>query len=208
MRRDLSDLLVLFDWNGTIVADVDRARASTNQVLAGHELKPLGPDEFTTSFRLPLAGMFADLGVAPDGLAEAEAAWNREMTLSVAPMRQGAVDTLTWLREGGARLGVISAAEASVLSDLAGFGIGALLDSVITGAEDKVAALTARRAERARAVYVGDTEYDMTSALAAGFVPVGISGGYCAGDRLHAAGAVVVIDELDELPTVIDRLVP
>jgi phosphoglycolate phosphatase-like HAD superfamily hydrolase len=80
------------------------------------------------------------------------------------------------------------------------------LHSVTTGTGDKAQALSSRRPDRAQAAYIGDTEYDMHSARAAGFVPIGIAGGYCAADRLHAAGAHAVIDDLEDLPDQLDNL--
>jgi phosphoglycolate phosphatase len=64
--RGLSDLLVLFDWNGTIVADADRARVATNGVLARRELPTLDAERFPYAFRLPLGVMFGELGVVDD----------------------------------------------------------------------------------------------------------------------------------------------
>jgi phosphoglycolate phosphatase len=49
-------------------------------------------------------------------------------------------------------------------------------------------------------VYVGDHVTDMAGALAADAVPVGVSTGPCDAQRLHAAGAEVVLDSLAAFP--------
>lgn len=54
-----------------------------------------------------------------------------------------------------------------------------------------------------RAIMVGDTEFDIEMARAAGFRAVGVSWGYHAADRLHRAGAHVVVDDFDELMQVL-----
>jgi phosphoglycolate phosphatase-like HAD superfamily hydrolase len=50
-----------------------------------------------------------------------------------------------------------------------------------------------------RAVYVGDTEYDMIEAEAAGAAPIAVSGGYRPDDALVLAGARLVCKGLAEL---------
>ena len=144
--------------------------------------------------------MFRALAIPDDEVLAAERHWNTEMAASTASCRPGAISTLQQLRDGGAHTGVVSAVGAGALwADLDHLQVGDLLDSVIAGTRDKVSALRARRADRRRAVYVGDTEYDMRCALLAGFTAIGIPGGYCDPDRLLAAGAAIIIGELPEL---------
>jgi phosphoglycolate phosphatase len=203
--NDLADLMVLFDWNGTIVGDADRARQATNQALATHGLSLVDAGAFATTFRLPLAEMFAGLGVPVGDLAEAERQWNKEMTARPASPRTGAVEMLHRLRVRGAHTGVVSAAAAeAVHADLAHLHITDLLDTVDTGAADKLHTLRARRDTRPQAVYVGDTEYDIQCALHGGFVAVGIVGDYCTPQRLKTAGAHAIIRHLTELVPFLD----
>jgi phosphoglycolate phosphatase len=193
-------VLLLLDWNGTVVDDTERAFAATNEVLAGHRLMAVERDQFAATFRLPLLEMFRDLGVAEGELAAATGDWNAAMARGGVSPRRGAAAALAALRDDGAQLGVISAASANALdADLRDTQLREILHSIEVGVADKVAALIARRTERRRAVYVGDTEYDMSSAVAADFIPIGIAGGYCTPARLTAAGAVAVIEDLDEI---------
>ncbi len=63
------------------------------------------------------------------------------------------------------------------------------------------------RVDPARCWYVGDATWDMTSAVAAGMIAVGVSAGSAVGaDALRAAGAAVVIGSLDALAEAIDAL--
>ena len=48
-------------------------------------------------------------------------------------------------------------------------------------------------------IYVGDSEYDMTEAIAAGAIPVGYAGGYRPAEALLAAGAIAVVNDLRAL---------
>ncbi|MBW0134403.1 HAD hydrolase-like protein [Pseudonocardia abyssalis] len=53
---------------------------------------------------------------------------------------------------------------------------------------DKAAHLSAVRGLRTRAVYVGDTEYDVRGALRAGFEAVDVTGGHRPAAALRGAG--------------------
>ncbi|WP_432981461.1 HAD family hydrolase [Dactylosporangium sp. CA-233914] len=194
------DALVLFDWNGTIVLDRDRARTALNEVLAARSLAVLTADDFSSRFQLPIATMFAELGVTPNGLADAEADWNLAMARTAAPARAGATETLQTLADGAAALGVVSAASAAaVAADLERLGLTGRFHSIDAPAVDKTTALRLRRGQTPRAWYVGDTTYDIRSALAVGYRPVGVAGGYATVAALRAAGAAIIIDDLREL---------
>ncbi|GGH45623.1 HAD family hydrolase [Microbacterium album] len=197
---EFGDLLVLFDWNGTVVLDHDRARGALNSVLEPRGLGRLDPAAFGERFHLPFDDMFRALGVAPADLARAEAEWNEAMIGGSAAARPGARESLAALAAGGAHVGVVSAAShASVAADAARFGLRELLASVHTSTSDKLAILRAHRPLRRRAVYVGDTEYDMRCARQAGFQPVGVAGGYAGPERLRDAGAAWIVSDLREL---------
>ncbi|MER7360149.1 HAD family hydrolase [Nonomuraea dietziae] len=121
-----------------------------------------------------------------------------------APARAGAEQFLRSLRGAGARVGVVSAAAASAVQrDLDRTGLAFYLDIVVTDADDKIAHLDAHRANHARLVYVGDTEYDIACARTAGYMAIAVTGGYRAESRLQAACPDAIINGLGELPRVL-----
>jgi len=197
---NLDDVMVLFDWNGTVVIDGDRARDALNGVLLRRGLDELTVPQFATRFRLPMGEMFAELGVDAGSLLVAESEWNAHMASETTRLRAGALTAFAALHGSGAWLGVVSAASAEAVDfDRATLAVPNVFGSVEAPVVDKVAALDAHRHRRSRAFYVGDTAYDMRSALAAGYVPVGVAGGYAPVDVLHEAGAAYVIEDLGEL---------
>jgi phosphoglycolate phosphatase len=200
-------ILVLFDWNGTVVLDHDRAREALNAALSAHGIGAVSSTDFASTFRLPMGDMFADLGVAAIDLRAAETAWNVYMASHRSQLRAGAASALAVLRDAGARLGIVSAAALEAVDfDRASLGVPEVWASVDAAAVDKVAVLTSYRAERELAFYVGDTAYDMTSALAAGYVPIGVSGGYATTETLLAAGAAHLVDDFDDLLELVTAL--
>ncbi|OLT11333.1 hypothetical protein BJF78_26975 [Pseudonocardia sp. CNS-139] len=195
--------MVVFDWNGTIMSDLRRAVGATNAVLARRGLGPLSPQEFRARFALPLDRWLVGLGVAAPDAPAAEREWNAALATEPAAPRPEAATVLGDLVARGALTGVVSAAGAeAVHADVAGAGLAHLLGEVATGVRDKAAHLRVLRPRRARAVYVGDTTYDMASARRAGFTAVGVTGGYSTGRALRAAGADAVVDSLEDLLTV------
>lgn len=198
--------MVVFDWNGTIVLDADRARKSLNGVLARRGIEPVAEAAFPTRFRLPMADMFAELGVPAGSHAGAEAEWNARMATSVTRLRQGVPETLALLASDGVWLAVVSAASAEAVShDRNSLEVPEVWSAVLAPAEDKVTILRALRHHADEAVYVGDTAYDMRCAIAAGYIPIGVSGGYGSVVALREAGAAKIINDLTDLTGMVQR---
>lgn len=196
----LDDTIILFDWNGTIVLDADRARLALNGVLGARDLPELSTAEFGDRFRLPMHRLFGDLGVPAAEFAQSESEWNRAMSSARPIVRPGVSRALIELHDAGAVLGIVSAASASAIaSDLVTLGLPDLWEIIRGDVADKESVLRGERGVRRRAVYVGDTVYDIQCASRAGFRPIGVAGGYTAADRLSEAGAEAVIDDLAEL---------
>lgn len=156
---ELAGWAVLFDWNGTLVDDTERARLALNAVLRRRGRAEMDARTFARRFELPLRALFTTLGVDDPTAAEAE--WNELMGAETPSVRDDSADALRTLRSLGAQVGVVSAAaEVTVRRDLHGTGIGDLLDIVVGGASDKAAVLTGL-VSAGHAVYVGDTDYDI-----------------------------------------------
>lgn len=200
----LADTMVMFDWNGTVVLDADRARSSLNSVLVARLLGTLNSEEFSQQFRLPMREMFRDLGVHSLNLDEAEAEWNYQMTQTSTCLRAGTNAAFLELSEAGAWLGVVSAASAEAVDfDQRSLSVLPVLNTVDAKVSDKVAQLSKHRNRRNRAFYIGDTAYDMHSASAAGYIPIGVSGGYSPENVLREAGAVHIVKSLREILTIV-----
>lgn len=195
--------MVLFDWNGTVVCDADRARDALNDVLASYGAQPVSEHRFPTTFRLPMAAMFEGLGLPPECGPDAESRWNTAMTRRTTTLRPGTRNALVALADSGTWLGVVSAASADAVAfDIDTLHVPTLWDAVVAPAADKTSVLRSLRHHGDRAFYVGDTAYDMACATEAGYIPIGVRGGYAGEATLRAAGAHTVIDTLDELTAI------
>jgi phosphoglycolate phosphatase len=204
---------LLFDWNGTLVDDSARALDAANAVMGATGLPLLANvADFRATFRLPLDRWFERLGVPKAARRAAVRQWNAEMALRPAPLRAGAHELLTALRSMCVPVGVISAASfEAVTTDCRRFGVAPLITRMEADVARKRTAIQAaiRALAVEQAIYIGDTEYDMFEAVAAGVVPHGISGGYRSDEALANAGAQVVWPDLAAIQEfVASRLAP
>jgi phosphoglycolate phosphatase-like HAD superfamily hydrolase len=194
--------IIACDWNGTLVDDADRAWQAAGAVLGRLGLPSPGRAEFFDRWRLPLGTLFRDLGVPRSQLDGAVRLWNHEVSTRDATLARGALKMVERIRSMGGGVGVVSAAAVEVIErDVARLSLTGILDFVVGDAEPKRAALRAIRPDQpAQVVYVGDTEYDIIEARAAGVWAIGYAAGYRPSTALVAAGADHVIERLDALP--------
>ncbi|WP_336882564.1 HAD family hydrolase [Rhodococcus globerulus] len=201
VNQDLADCLLVFDWNGTIMDDVDRAVDSINVVLSEHGLPRQDRKTFQKSFILPMRDWISSLGFAADDADTADRRVYEEMLKKPSPARQDAAEALRDLRIRGAQLGVVSAAQANtVTTDMARENLTIHFDFVATDVHDKLNFLHNVDTDR-RLVYVGDTDYDIRSARAAGAQAIAIAGGYQDRQLLESAGPDALVDSLGEVGT-------
>lgn len=196
--------LIACDWNGTLVDDVERARAATSDVMRQLGLPSLDLDMLRATFVLPLPLFFVTLGVPGPLLERAEILWNRRLCARPAFSAPGAAAFLAVARRAGVDVGVISAATTTVVEqDAEALGMRLQLAFVTGGVSSKREVLRGLvEATIGSVLYVGDTEYDVSEASAAGAVPVGVTWGYRPAEALWAAGAVAVVENLADLTLV------
>ena len=194
---------VLFDWNGTLLDDMERARRASSLIRerwAG--LGELTLEEFREAWCLPLSDHAKRLGVADDHSEAAARDWSTHLSSLDAPLAPGLPETLEALRSAGIAIAIVSSAsETAVWRDIQGHGLVQHFDDIHTGVSQKQTVIS-RYVESAGAGpvwYVGDTAFDMVQARSAGAIAIGFTGGYDGADPLRDAGAHHLIDRLDEL---------
>ena len=197
---------LVWDFNGTLLDDVDLGILSSNVMLARRGL-PLIPDRkrYFELFGFPIEDYYRRLGfdfsrepyeaLAHEWIAEYRA---RERDV---PLREGAVELLAAVRAAGVSQVILSATESSMLKEQLGdLGILGYFDEVVgrgdVYAPDKTALARRWAEERApgRCLLVGDTEHDFACAKAAGFDCLLVRGGHTSDDDLDRIGCRVARD--------------
>lgn len=204
---------VVWDWNGTLLDDLDCCLTVTDQLLAEFGLPLLeGRDHYQQIFRFPVADYYADLGFDTGINGNFTAAARRYVQLYTAAaascgLHKGAYDALATLSRSGLRQVIISASQQQVLdAQLAPFALEVWLDGA-HGIADIYAAsklavaehwLATTAADPAAVIFVGDSAHDHEIATALGAQCVLFSGGHHSAAQLRSLGAPV-IDDLRDL---------
>jgi phosphoglycolate phosphatase len=196
---------IIWDFNGTLVDDVDLALRSINAMLIRRGL-PVVPRSFYRSvFGFPLLDYYRKLGIdvereTPEGLAdEFHAAYLPG--LPACDMQGGVREALEVAAGNGARQFVLSALEESLLREaLTRLRIAERFEGIY-GLDHRLADSKLARGRvlfrdhglRAnRTLFIGDMDHDAEVALALGVDVALVARGHQSVDRLRACGCRVV----------------
>ncbi len=197
---------VVWDFNGTILDDVAIGIRAVNLLLSRRGI-PTIPDEahYREVFGFPIEDYYRRIGFdfTKESYDTVAHEWVREYRLieGEAPLREGVLSLMELFRERGVPQSVLSATKTEQLvAQLRGLGILSYFDSVsgndniyAASKTEMVKAWAARRAP-GRVLMIGDTEHDASTAYAAGFTPVLVSGGHAGDKELFSAGCAVYPD--------------
>ena len=201
---------VIWDFNGTILDDVETGILAVNHLLRERGLKPLNNrEEYQAVFGFPIKKYYERLGfdfnkepyevVAP--------LWVEQYMLRVpdAPLFNDVRETLARFRSLGIRQILLSATESEMLRNQLDFLeiteyfeeiLG--LDNIHASSKVALAEDWRRRHPHASALMLGDTDHDLQAAHAMGAACVLIARGHQSAERLSSLG-VPVLRSLSEL---------
>ena len=202
---------LLWDFNGTVLDDIEACRLSVNRMLTERGLPALTPEDYREVFDFPVKDYYARIGfdfdkepfevLAPIWVEE----YNRRSQASrVFP---GVTEAMARVREMGIRQEILSATEAEMLTgQIRALGLDRLLDgwngmSSIHAAGKESLALAWREAHpEARVLFVGDTTHDAHVASLMGADCLLFDGGHMSRRRLEACrgGLIHAFSELLE----------
>lgn len=212
--------LLVFDFDGTLADTGSAILPTIAQTLAA--LGRTGPpgEDFIQYIGLPLAKIFElALGTRDEKLTAQAVRIYRERfpanCQTSVRLFPGVKDSLRELREAGLMLAIASSRGKASLLALADF-LGITADfACIAGEEDvarpkpapDMAEFVATRTgiPAARAMFIGDTVFDIACGKAAGMRTCGVAYGNHSGARLMDAGADHVIDTFSALPALIRK---
>ncbi|MBR7184674.1 MAG: HAD family hydrolase [Clostridia bacterium] len=206
---------VIWDFNGTLLDDLQASVESINVLLAARNLPIFSSLEaYRQNFGFPVEKYYRAIGLDVDGEGFDALAheWVGEYLARsrTAGLRKGVLPVLEQLHQAGVCQLVLSASEHALLSrQLGDLGIEAYFDAVLgigdIYAGGKTALARAWRAAHpdARPIFVGDTLHDAEVAAAIGADCVLVTGGHHGRERLESAG-VPVIDSFAQLPLLLE----
>lgn len=205
----------IFDLDGTLVYTLDDIAMTMNGFLESHGW----PGHTVEAYRMMVGRGLSNLiraAVPPEHADRAAelypAVFAMYEAIGVGSSRPypGAAAALTELAAAGAPLAVVSNKPEPFTVDM----VKALFPGVpfasvhggrdgVPSKPDPAAALEAAKAcgfAPADCAFVGDSDVDMKTAVAAGMVPVGAAWGFRGEGELRAAGAVIIARSMADIP--------
>ena len=218
--------LALFDCDGTLVDSQHTIIAAMVSAFGAIGLAAPEPDQVRRVVGLKLDQAILQLAggtLAADAVESAVTGYSAAFQAlhrdpnHAEPLYDGVVATLEAIEESGWLLGIATGkSHPGLISTLQRHGLHERFVTLQTA--DRAAskpspdmvlrALEETGVDRARAVVIGDTSFDMAMAANAGVPCVGVGWGYHPLEELRAAGATEIVRSYAELQAALDALIP
>jgi pyrophosphatase PpaX len=208
---------LLFDLDGTLVDSIELILGSARHAFIGFAGHVPTDDEWRAGIGRPLQAVLREYASGDEMEAERLLGRYREYQLEhhdrLLTAYDGVVDTLRALSAQGHPMAIVTsksdwlaqrALEFVGISDLFGALVGC--DTCVNHKphpEPVERALALLGEETSNALFVGDSPHDIQSGLAAGVYTVGATWGAFTREEMLASGADIVIDDITDLPAVI-----
>jgi phosphoglycolate phosphatase-like HAD superfamily hydrolase len=215
------DNLVVFDWNGTLLADTSACIKATNTVLKKLGLSTISRADYQKHYTMPLQNLYHALGVAPAMLTKHEkdinAVWHATYSTANIRLRRGAKAMLQTVNKMPCSSVILSNYVVERIEQQAGhFGIREHFDDIIAfhaldatfrrcGKGERLENYLRTRPAHAK-VIVGDTEEEVDIGRALGLATIAITDGMCSPSRLRAMKPDFIVRALDQIPSIIARV--
>ncbi len=198
---------IIWDWNGTLLDDVDSAVRALNRMLGVRGLPPTTRQYYRDHFGFPVRPFYAELGVdlAHEDWDRICVDFHRFVDDEPKELRTDAVQALADAHAAGTGQSILSALREDLLRrDVAAAGIAGMFDEIygvdnldgatkLSRGHELVSSLGARAA--GTLFFIGDTLHDADVARELGARCILVEGGHQSRERLEAA-SVPVADSL------------
>lgn len=196
---------VIWDWNGTLLSDLEHAVRVVNQLLTEEGLATTTVDHYKKIFGFPVVEYYKKLGfdTSPQKFHQLCERFNQLFHdgLHACSLWPGVREVLTDIKSSGRMQSLLSASEhGHLLNSVKLFDVHHLFDHVV-GISDKLAGskvdfgrkLMARvHVPPEETILIGDTDHDLEVAEALGVDVILVEHGHQCPTRLRAAHHTVV----------------
>jgi phosphoglycolate phosphatase len=218
--------LAVFDWNGTLLDDVNAWVEGCNAALSVFNHPARDVVAWRELYTCPIIHSYEKAGVSIDEYLkksdEANAAFFDAYLHAMRDgykLRQGAVDVLDALKGAGYRIMILSNHRHDLLgAEIASTGIAGHFDHIcgnlsdadithkLTKQERLDSYMSALNVDLSTSFIIGDSHEEPYVARALGLQSVAINGGYVSSERLRAAKPDAQINELVDLISTLKTL--
>ncbi len=202
---------LIWDWNGTLLNDLEQSILSMNQMLEKRSYPLLETKKYKEIFTFPVKDYYVKAGVNFEDHEWDEVAMefinNYRNNIFNASLHEGVGEVLRFLNTSNIRQFILSAMQQDFLAETISQRLDAELFEEIVGLNNHYAHTKLENAilliekiglPKNEIVMVGDTLHDFEVAKAAGVECILFSGGHYSRKRLEQSG-IHVIDGLAEI---------
>ncbi len=196
---------LIWDWNGTLLNDVEICISSMNKLLTRRRLPPLDTEKYRQIFTFPVREYYVKAGFdftsEPFETPAIQFIDNYRASLPDATLQEGAKEALMFFRERKLDQSVLSVMEQQLLiNSVRGFGIedffGRIsgIDNHYGNGKKELALRTLKEVKERKEniLLIGDTLHDHEVAYATGIDCILVAHGHQSPDRLSTSGRKVV----------------
>ncbi len=215
------DNLIVFDWNGTLLADTTACLNAANAVLETLGAPKVTRARYQRHYTMPLYRLYHALGVDPGVLMarehEIHPLFHKTYDSATIRLRRGAKATLQTLRLASYKSIILSNYIIRSIEEQAKrLGIRENFHEII--AFDTGSATFRERAKGARlknylqanppraCIIIGDSEEEIEIGRDLGLVTIAITDGMCSTSRLRAMKPDFLVRTLEQVPAIADRV--
>lgn len=207
---------IIWDWNGTLMDDVDAGVNALNRMLVARRLPAITRGFYRANFGFPVRPFYFQIGMNPDQ------EWDRicvefHDNLHAEPqhIRPDTVAALEHVRNKGVRQSILSALRQDLLlRDTATEGVQDFFEEIygvdnldgatkLSRGRELLAKIKVSHARPFKLFFIGDTLHDAEVAGELGATPVLVACGHQNADRLRDSGHAVVPSLLDAVKTIL-----
>ncbi len=171
---------VVWDWNGTILNDVEYNLGIVNTLMQNRGMKPITLDVYRAAFKMPIKNFYTDIGfdLKKENFVNLAAEYNAlyKSGFSRIPLTEGVLEVLEHFYQKGIHQYIVSASEQHSLNaqvnekKLEKFFTQVLGndDYSVVSKTDKARELKKRIGSGTSILFVGDMDHDFEAAHAMG----------------------------------------
>ena len=201
-------MTIIWDWNGTLVADVPHVVAMNNLVLEQFGYRHTSEEEYRAKFRHPVHAYYYDLGVTAEDFPKIAKVWNKAYVdgFDCVPLAPGVAQAVKAFHDAGFRQVIISASQVDQLrAQVQHFPeLRGMFDEVL-GLDNQLAVSKVHLAQEflartgvdaAECVFIGDTTHDAETAAGIGCRCYLVEGGHQEKSVLATAENATIVPEI------------
>ncbi len=202
---------IVWDWNGTILNDVEYNLCIVNTLMQNRGMKPIKLEVYRSAFKMPIRNFYTDIGfdLEKENFEKLAEEYNAlyKADFSRIPLTEGIVEVLECFYQNGLVQYIVSASEQKSLDmQVKEKGLEKYFTQVIGNDDysvvsktDKARDLKKRIGSSGKILFVGDMDHDYEAALAMGADCVLYTGGH---QRVAEDAGWSVIQSMRELLTI------